>query len=165
MSDVPKKKRKLKPNQRRFVKEVLKGKSLTDAAKASGSKAKRAGQAGHRLMRQIGESGAGADLLDRMGLTDEILVNEYLKPLLKAYETKFFAHEGVVVSQFDVIDLGTRVRALDMAFQIKGLYKAEQQNTAGTIKCIVIDGRHRPPPRPAIDVTPTLRPPEEEETA
>jgi hypothetical protein len=149
------KKKKLTHKQRALVKNVAKGMSQGAAAKAAGY-TNRPYQAGHQALEQIAKSGAGADLLDRFGLTDDVLVNKYLKPLLEAHETKFFAKDGIVVSCFDVIDLNTRIRALDIAFRIKGSYKAEQENVAGVVKCLIIDRSHRPPRPAAIDI-PTLK--------
>jgi hypothetical protein len=154
MADKPKKKRKLTPRQRNLIKRVAGGATLTDAAIAAGYKSTSPAQAGHQAMQQIAKSGLGADLLDRFGLTDEVLVERYLKPLLEAHETKFFAKDGLVVTCFDVVDLVTRRYALDMCFRLKGKYKAEEENTAQGVKVFLIDRSTRPP-RPAINI-PTL---------
>lgn len=70
--------------------------------------------------------GTMRDAMEASGLTDRVLVNKYLKPALKARETQFFAHKGVVMDERDVIAWGTRTRALDMAFQLKGSYAPRQ---------------------------------------
>jgi hypothetical protein len=62
------------------------------------------------------------DIMARLGLTDEILVEVYLKPLLVANETKFFANKGIVCDQKDVAALEVRRATLDMAFKLRGSY-------------------------------------------
>jgi hypothetical protein len=92
-------------------------------------------------MKRIQQSGVVDDLLDRYGLTDGILVEKYLKPLLKAK------------------DLGIRIRALDMAFRLKGLFKADAEAPVTGVRVILIDRGTRPPRKPPIEI-PTLAPEE-----
>lgn len=132
---------RLRPRHRIFIKKIAEGASQTEAAIAAGTKSKRPDDAGHRMMKRIQQSGAGSDLLDRFGLTDSVLVEKYLKPLLNAK------------------DLLIRIRALDMAFRLKGLFKADQQAAAPGVKVFLIDRGARPP-RPALDI-PTLKQVEE----
>ncbi len=57
------------------------------------------------------------------------IVNEALKTTagkLKAKETKFFAHKGVVVSQKEVDDHTTQLAAADQIFSLAGLYARER---------------------------------------
>jgi hypothetical protein len=80
------------------------------------------------------------DLMDRLGLTDEYLINEKLKPLLVAEETKFFhcKVEGqtiyihpdgtkelkdtteIMVEERTVHANDIRLRALELAFKLRG---------------------------------------------
>lgn len=46
---------------------------------------------------------------------------------LDAKQTKFFAHEGEVISEVDVIDYGTRHTYLDTALELQGVKKKEEQ--------------------------------------
>src|SRR5260370_14114753 len=82
------KKRKLTTRQQAFVKELAKGRTLTDAAKAAGYKDKNPGQAGYQALAQL--RGRVPELLERHGLGEEVLIEKYLKPLLEPEETKFF---------------------------------------------------------------------------
>lgn len=133
----PRESPRIKARDRIFIKKIAEGASQTEAAIAAGTKSKRPDDAGHRIMKRIQSSGAGTDLLDRYGLTDGVLVEKYLKPLLNAK------------------DLLIRIRALDMAFRLKGLFKSEQQALPTGVKVFLIDRGARPP-RPALDI-PTLK--------
>lgn len=96
------------------------------------------------------------ELMARVGLTDEYLINERLKPLLVAEETKFFKttqdvveieyvdgapvkHERkeLVIEQRNVIANDIRLRALDMAFKLTGSYA---QRNAGLDETPGADG-------------------------
>lgn len=153
------KKKSLNPRQRKLVKTLAAGASLTDAAIAAGYSSVRPDQAGHQALQQIGKSGVGVEFLDRMGLTDEVLYNKYIFPLLNAMETKFFQSEGKVTETCDVPDNSTRRYMVDLVCRIKGLYKAEAEAQATGIKVILVDRANRPPRLPTIDV-PTLKPEE-----
>lgn len=52
-------------------------------------------------------------------LTDEALTKK-LASKIEAKETKFFQHEGRVMETRDVVDHGTQLKALEMAFELKG---------------------------------------------
>ena len=154
-----KKKKTLNPRQRKLVKKLAGGATLADAAVAAGYTTNRPDSAGHQAMKVIAASGVGADFLDRMGLTDEVLYREYIFPLLNAVETKFFQSEGKVSQTVDVADNSTRRFMVDLVCRIKGLYKAEAEAQATGIKVILIDRSNRPPRNPAINI-PTLAPEE-----
>lgn len=66
-------------------------------------------------------------VLERHGLTDDALIEKYLKPLLVAKETKFFAFQGEVIETHDVEALGIRKEALDMTFRLKGSFAPIEQ--------------------------------------
>jgi hypothetical protein len=151
--------KKLNPRQRKLVKTLAAGATLTDAAKAAGYKAKDPRKSGSQVMNTIATSGAGADFLDRMGLTDEVLYSKYIYPLLEATEVKFFQSEGKVTQQKIVADNTTRRYMVDIVCRIKGLYKGEAEPQATGVKVILIDRSNRPPRAPAIDI-PTLAPEE-----
>lgn len=105
------------------MKNLTKGMSITDAAiKAGYSNSTRAvaGQLGSQALENIRLK--MPEVLENAGLTDESLVEDYLKPLLKATETKFFQKDGVVTDIRDVIAWGPRSTGLDMAFNLKGSY-------------------------------------------
>jgi hypothetical protein len=146
---------RMKARDRIFVKKMAEGATQTDAAIAAGSKSKRPDDAGHRIMKRIQESGAGTSLLERFGLTDEVLITKYLLPLLKATRTEFFQFEGRVSDSREVPDNTTRRIALEMAFKIKGLFKTDGDEPKTGVRVILIDRNMRPPRPPAITI-PTL---------
>jgi len=58
-------------------------------------------------------------LMESMGLTDEQDAKDLLR-LRKAKTTKFFQHEGLVVSTRKVDDHSTQTRALELTLKLKG---------------------------------------------
>jgi hypothetical protein len=62
--------------------------------------------------------------LEREGITPDYLAKK-LAAELEAQETKFFAHQGNVVSAQTVIDWGTRQRARMDAHKLRGDYAPE----------------------------------------
>lgn len=60
------------------------------------------------------------DLLDAHGLTEDHVIEECLKPSLKAMETKFFADKGIVMTQKDVIAWGPRQQAEERYWRLRG---------------------------------------------
>ena len=97
------------------------------------------------------------EVLEAAGLTDDALIEKYLKPLLNAEETKFFQHKGRVVSKRNVAALGTRTQALDLAFKLKGSYAPlAVEKTQRTVSVIVLDVPRPPRPGspPTIDIAP-----------
>jgi len=113
------------------------GKTLTEASKAAGYSCV---QAASNAIRRAKEK--MSDVLDRHGLTDDSLVKDYLRPLLKADETLFFQHQGIVLDKRRVAALGIRSSALDMALKLKGSYpkngNGDSTNNGGGPPQIVI---------------------------
>jgi hypothetical protein len=62
-----------------------------------------------------------SDWLDDDGLSDNVL-DAKLMSLLEATQTKFFAHNGEVKDERTVVDSKTQLKALDMAYKLKGRY-------------------------------------------
>jgi hypothetical protein len=117
-----KKKRKprLTPKQRRFAQLVAAGVPQQQAAVTAGYSTKNPSQSASQVLNAI--SNRFPDLMDRHGLTDSVLIERHLKPLLKAKRTKHFAHNGKVKSVRHYHDNDTRLAALDMSFRLKGSY-------------------------------------------
>jgi len=131
-------KQKLTPQQKLLVKGLVKGLSITDAAKEAGYSEKYAGQVGSQALENIRLK--MPEVLERHGLTDDSLVENYLKPALQATETKFAQFEGAFTDEREVLAWGPRLTALDIAFNLKGSYAPKPsatQNTAIGIKVIV----------------------------
>jgi hypothetical protein len=138
--------KKLTTKERGLVRELSNGKTLTTAARDAGYSGKNPGQSGwqalHNIQRKMSE------ILDSQGLTDELLIEKHLKPLLRATETKFFQAEGRVTDTRRVPSLRTRVKALDMAFRLKGSFPAQSENKPeeNYVRVIVLNS-----PRPPLD--------------
>jgi hypothetical protein len=85
------------------------------------------------------------ELMDSLGLSEKALIEKHLVPLLSAKSTKFFQHEGKVVQKREVADNEARLRALDMAFKLRGSYTAA-------------DAKPPEPPPPSVIVIDIPRP-------
>ena len=133
--------RKLTDRQRKLIEGIVEGKTGHQAALNAGYSPKNPDQSAYQAMKNIGER--MREVMDRLGLTDEQLIQKHLVPLLEARETKFFAFRKTVavpatkkrkeaVKIVQVIDtreveaLGIRVSALDMAFKLRGDYAPRQ---------------------------------------
>lgn len=118
---------KLTPQQRALVKHILAGKTITDSARL-------AGYADNGFVGQMGSQALEAirrkmpEVLDAHGLTDDILIESYLKPLLSAEQTEFAKFEGKITDQKQVVAWEPRRAGLDMAFNLRGSYAGKQQN-------------------------------------
>lgn len=113
--------KKLTPQQKALVKNLAKGMSISDAARE-------AGYADNGYVGQIGSQALEnirlkmPEVLEKHGLTDDALVENYLKPALDAEETEFAKFEGRITDSRNVIAWGPRLQALDIAFNLKGSY-------------------------------------------
>lgn len=152
---------KLTRREYKFLVALRKGKNGQQAALTAGYSPKNPDQSAHQVMKNIERKG-GFDVYAAMGLTRDQFIQKNLVPALNATETKFFAHNGKVISKREVVNWQARLRAQDMTYQIAGEYKVEQQNFGPTFKTIIINAEHRPP-RAEVSVTiPTIAPAEQE---
>ena len=143
---MPKAKRPLTPKQRAMAKHLLKGRSRAKAYQLAGYTGTNPHQGAHQVINQIQEK--MPQLMDRLGLTDDVLITKYLEPLLNAKETKFAQYEGSFTDQRTVVAWGPRRDGLDMAFKLKGSYavQADAEKQIG-IQVILVDVPR--PDRPA----------------
>lgn len=111
------KKRALTLKQKKLVKALAVEETQAEAGKVAGYTTR---QATNQALKTIKEK--MPQLMDRLGLTDEALIDKYLRPGLEANKTEFFADKGVVIETRDVISWGDRRGFLDMAFKVKGSY-------------------------------------------
>jgi len=65
-----------------------------------------------------------SDLADRIGATDEKLLRDCLLPALNATDKKFAQKDGRFTDVREVVNWEARLKALDMAFNLKGSYAA-----------------------------------------
>jgi hypothetical protein len=112
----------------------------------------RSSRSAHQALKQIQRK--VPQIMDEMGLTDHLLIEKYLVPLLDAEETKFF-NEGK--KRINVPALGIRHTALDTAFRLRGSYAPRDPKEAEQfgIKVVVLDIPRPPKHHPAIDVEPS----------
>jgi hypothetical protein len=138
---------KLTLKERALVKNLATSKTKKDAALKAGYSEKNPSQSANQALRSIERK--MPDVMEKLGLTDESLVADYLKPLLAAEETKFFAFRKTitipakrktktapatpkrsrleqVIEARNVAALGIRATALDIAFKLKGSYAPRQ---------------------------------------
>jgi hypothetical protein len=140
----------LVPRQQKYLRARIGGKSKVEAARIAGYSEKNLAQSAYQAEKQM--TGKVADLFDRHGLTDDAIIEKYLLPLLKAEETKFFPHNGKIVSRVNVRALSIRLAATRLIVEMKGMLKAEQENVAPGIKVVMINAQNRPP-RPETPVS------------
>lgn len=131
-------KSKLTPQQHALVKNLIKGMSITDAALKAGYSENSPAQSGSQALENIRLK--MPEVLEKAGLTDELLIENYLKPALQATETKFAQFEGQFTDEREVLAWNPRLTALDMAFNLKGSYAPKPeafQKTAIAVKVTV----------------------------
>jgi len=141
-----KKRRPLTPRRVKFVKQLVLGKSLAEAARKSGYTKHRANQAGHQALEQIRK--AAPELLAEHGLTDDVLIDNYLLPLMNAEKTEFFPYTQRGQRKLltvNVVDWRARDDGLEKAMKIRGLYVKEAENTGPQFSVVIINGDNRPP--------------------
>lgn len=115
---------------------TLKQKKLVEALPATQSIAQAGDIAGYsdrtaasRALKGIAER--APEVLERLGLTIEHVVNKCLRPLLEARETKFFASNGVVMETREVDASDIRLRAIDTWARLMGAYTAQKVQLSG----------------------------------
>jgi hypothetical protein len=149
------KRKELSPPQMKLIKARAEGKTYAQAAIAAGYPEKNARQSGFQAIQHI--RGRFPDLLDKHGLSEETLIDKYLRPLLNAKETVFFQKDGKVRQRVNVAALGIRLSSLRPAFELHGSYAPRDPKEAEQfgIKVVVVDIPRPPKHHPAIDVQPS----------
>jgi hypothetical protein len=115
--------RLLDSKQRKLIELLFSGKDASEACREAGYGSSQAMRSLQRIV---------PDIMDRLGLTDEVLLEKYLKPLLSATETKFFAYKGAVIDEKQVDALEIRRSTLDMAFKLRGAYSKSEDASRDT---------------------------------
>jgi hypothetical protein len=155
-------KKRLRLRQVALLNNVLQGSPITRMARKVGYSKKWPNQAGHQALQNLKLK--TPELLDRLGLSDNVLMEKHLKPLLNARKVKFFQHKGKVTDKRIVPDNDTRIKGIDIAFKLRGAYpptdpKLEEQKG---VAVILVDiprpgGRQLTGPAPAQLPSPETR--------
>jgi hypothetical protein len=117
----------LTEKQAKYVKNRAKGLNKTDSAIKAGYSEKVAGQAAYAVEKSIERK--MPQVLEKANLGPDVLVARYLKRLLNARETKFFAHQGKVIEKKTVAAQNVRLGALIETFKLGGHYSEDHGNT------------------------------------
>jgi hypothetical protein len=152
-SRKPTRKKEFTEKEARLVKAFLKGaKSKKEAALIAGYSPKNPTASANQALESIKLK--APDIMDKLGLTVEHLIENHLRPLLHAEETKLVIHEGKVKSKVQMADNTTRRYATRMAFELQGAFPPQDQVLAAQIgvEVVVIDIPR--PDRSVINVTP-----------
>lgn len=149
---------RLTQRERKLLKLLRDGKTFKDAGLKAGYTQNFPRQAAHAALKNIARK--VDDLWERHGLSDDEFIAQHILPALNADETKFFAHNGKVISQRNVKAWGPRVQMIGLIAKMKGMIKEEQENLGPSFKVVVINAEHRPP-RPDVSVTIPTLPPQE----
>jgi hypothetical protein len=112
--------KRLTPMQSKLVKNLAKGMSITDAAREAGYSEKCPAQSGSQALDAIRRK--MPDILDKAGLTEDGVIEKYLKPLMNAQDTEFAKFEGKITDTRKVEAWGPRAQGLDMYFKLRGSY-------------------------------------------
>lgn len=143
MANDSKSERQLTPRQVAFAEHLLESDTITEAARKAGYSDKNLAQSGHQALKAIRLK--MPELMDSLGLTEKSLIEKHLVPLLSAKTTKFFQHERRVTQKREVADNDARLKALDMAFKLRGTYAAA-------------DAKPPEPPPPSVIIVDIPRP-------
>jgi hypothetical protein len=116
----PKKERKAKHltvKQSKLLQALPTSDSVAEAGKKAGYAYR---QDTHRALKTIAER--TPEVLEQLGLTIEYVADKCLRPLLEARETKFFASNGLVMTEREVDALDVRLRAIEVWAKLAGAY-------------------------------------------
>ena len=122
------KKPKLTVRQARLIKELSTSKTVAEAGEKAGFACR---QSAHEAFKGITER--APEVLERLGLTYDYILDKCLRPLLEARETKFFQKEGIVMQEKEVEALDIRLRAIDTWAKLAGAYSVQKVNVSGNL--------------------------------
>jgi hypothetical protein len=106
-------KQRLTVGQQKLVESLIMTKSIAEAATVTSDRA-----AASPALIDIPEN--APEVLEGVGASIEYVINNLLRPLMDAKETKFFTKAGIVLDAREVPALGTRIRALQIWAKLIG---------------------------------------------
>jgi hypothetical protein len=119
---------KLTIKQSRLLLALPTSKTVAEAGEKAGFACR---QSAHQAFKDIAEK--TPEVLERLGLTYEYVIDKCLRPLLTATETKFFANQGVVMQREEVEALDIRLRAIDVWAKLAGAYSVQKLDVRGNL--------------------------------
>jgi hypothetical protein len=122
------KKQKLTLKQSKLIQELPNSTSIAEAGEKAGYSDR---TASNRALKSISER--APEVLERVGLSIEHVVNNCLRPLMDAKETKFFANAGIVLDQREVAANDIRIRAIEVWARLMGAYTAQKVQLSGDL--------------------------------
>jgi hypothetical protein len=108
------------PRQLKVLEARSEGKTYKEAGEIAGYPKANAAQSAWQAIE--GLRGRVAGLLEKHGLSEDVGIEKYLKPGLEATQTIFAQVDGKFTDKRELINWGTRMRALDMLFKLHGSY-------------------------------------------
>lgn len=127
----------LSEQQRSLVKNLLKGMTLTEASLKAGYSENCPAQSGFQALQIIKKK--MPQILENSGLSREILVSKYLKPMLSANNKVFATSFGEFTDERSVPAWQARKDALDMAFKLGGDYSSDEVGSDRARMTVVFD--------------------------
>jgi hypothetical protein len=166
--------------QAEFLKAMPTSRTLGEAAVKAGYSKKNPRQSGHQALQAL--RGRVPDLMDRLGFSEEKIIDIYLRDGLNATRTEFVREDVIeqkplgkpkkgkpqrfkevtrhVVNQYVMKDNMARLYAMDKAFLLHGSYAPRDPKEAAQMGVKVIVQNVFGPPRPPIDIKPGMQVPE-----
>jgi hypothetical protein len=116
----------------RFLKAFVKSGNQRLSALSAGYSPANPDQSANRVMKQLRRK--APELLERIGLHQETVLSKTLVPGLKAKKTEFFAHNGIVMDQRELVDHEQRGKYLDLYCKLLGLYGTGQDENSDSLR-------------------------------
>ena len=140
------------PRLSRFAAAYMKTRNKTKSAIIAGYAPKHAAQAGYKAMELLKEK--APEVMARLGITLESVVEKKLVPLMNAVETKFAQHEGKFTDRVEVNALAIQLGAMRTALELLNAFPPKDPQLAAQvgIEVVVLDVPR--PDRSMVNVTP-----------
>jgi phage terminase small subunit len=119
--------KRLTHKERELVRNLIGGMSVTRSALAAGYSEKNPGQSGWQALQNIRRK--MPEVFAQNGLTDAVLIEKHLIPALEAQNTLLARKEGQIIYQRSVIAWDARLKALDIALRLRGLYLSPKRGS------------------------------------
>ena len=114
-------KQRLTVGQQKLIEALTMTKSIAEAATVAGYSDRTAASP---ALKGIPER--APEVLEGVGASIEYVVNNCLRPLMDAKETKFFTKAGIVLDTREVPALDTRIHALEIWARLMGAYMSQK---------------------------------------